>query len=169
MGWFDQLFGTRTDAATDALYAAVVERARAPDWYLEGQVPDTIDGRFDMVSSILSFVLLRLERDADAAGPSAKLTEAFVTDMDGQLREIGVGDVIVGKHVGKMMGMLGGRLGAYRDAMAAGDIEAVVERNIFRGAPPTAAAVSHVAARLNTFASALAETPTGAILAGQLP
>ena len=168
MGWLDQLFGTRSDAATDALYAAVIDRARAPHWYLEGQVPDTIDGRFDMVASILSFVLLRLERDAEAAGASARLTEAFVTDMDGQLREIGVGDVIVGKQVGNMMGMLGGRLGAYRDGVAAGNIDAVVERNIFRGAAP-AGAVSHVSAHLHAFANALADTPTAAILVGQLP
>jgi cytochrome b pre-mRNA-processing protein 3 len=46
------------------------------------------------------------------------LTELFVEDMDGQLRESGVGDIVVGKHIGKLMASLGGRLGAYRTALA---------------------------------------------------
>jgi cytochrome b pre-mRNA-processing protein 3 len=58
----------------------------------------------------------------------ALLTELFVEDMDGQLRESGVGDVVVGKHIGKLMAVLGGRLGALRAALAAGDAELVEAR-----------------------------------------
>lgn len=166
--------GRRT-GETEALplYNAVVERARAPHWYLDGAVPDTVDGRFDMVAAVLSVVLLRLEAEAQFGEGAAQLgvwlTERFIADMDGQLREIGVGDVVVGKHVGRMMGMLGGRLGAYRDGLAAGDLRPALERNLYRGAPPEGRAVDHVAAGLTGLARALAETPLDALQAGQLP
>ena len=81
-----------------ALYAAVVAQARDPFWYREGQVPDTMDGRFAMVSLVSALAMLRLEALGDAEA-TARLTEAFVADMEGQLREIGVGDVGVGKDM----------------------------------------------------------------------
>ena len=83
-------------------------------------VPDTVDGRFDMIAAVLCTVLLRLEREPEGLATTAPLTERFVDDMDGQLRQIGIGDIVVGKHIGKMMSMLGGRLGAYRDGLARG-------------------------------------------------
>ena len=80
-------------------------------------MPDTVDGRFDMIAAVLAFVLIRLEQDPAAAATSAQVTERFVDDMDGQLRQMGIGDIVVGKHIGRMMSMLGGRIGAYRDGM----------------------------------------------------
>jgi len=132
------LFGGKRDRATvDALYRAVVGAARDPGWYREGGVPDTIDGRFDMIAALLALVLLRLEADGDASRvASIALTEIFVDDMEGSLRQIGIGDLVVGKHVGRMMGALGGRLGAFRDAASNGqDLTAAVRRNIFHEAP----------------------------------
>ena len=131
-------------------------------------MPDTIDGRFDMIAAILSFVLLRLERDPSAAAASARLTERFVSDMDGQLRESGVGDIGVGKHIGKMMGMLGGRLGAYRDGLAARDLGAALERNLYRAGPPAPAALAHTQDALFAFDARLAALPTSTILAGDI-
>ncbi|MDQ2878973.1 MAG: ubiquinol-cytochrome C chaperone [Pseudomonadota bacterium] len=151
------------------LYNAVIARARQPHWYESGGVADTIDGRFDMVAAVLSFVLLRLEDDPQAAAASAHLTERFVTDMDGQLREIGIGDIIVGKHIGRMMSMLGGRLGAYRDGLAAGDIDAALTRNLYRGAPVDPEALAHCRGALLAFRDALAATDTASLLAGALP
>lgn len=128
MGWWGRLFGERQDQALP-LYNAVVTRGRAEHWYLAGAVPDTVDGRFDMIAAVLTMVLLRLEAEPAAATLSAHLTERFVDDMDGQLRQMGMGDLVVGKHVGKMMSMLGGRLGAYRDGLAAGDLTPALVRN----------------------------------------
>lgn len=162
------LFGRR-DAAASPLYAAIVARARAMHWYEAGAVPDTVDGRFDMVAAILAFVLLRLERDPAAAGPSARLTERFVDDMDGQLREIGIGDIVVGKHIGRMMSMLGGRLGAYRDGLASGDLAPALVRNLYRGHAPDPAALAHAGAALRRWHDALDAAPTAALLAGDLP
>lgn len=115
------------------LYHAVVAEGRQPHWYLQGGVPDTLDGRFDMIVAILAQVLIRLEA-LGAKQDSVWLTELFVDDMDGQLRQIGVGDMIVGKHVGRMMSALGGRLQALRDA--GDDVEAlkgVATRNLLGG------------------------------------
>ena len=168
MQWIAKLFGSR-DEETLPLYNAVVARARLPQWYEAAAVPDTIDGRFDMVATVLSFVLLRLEVDPAAAGPSAKLTERFVDDMDGQLREIGIGDIVVGKHIGKMMSMLGGRLGAYRDAATPADLDAALVRNLYRGTAPDAAALAHARDSLLALRESLAATPTATLLAGQLP
>ena len=167
-GWLDGIMGRRNEEALP-LYNAVVARAREPHWYLGGQVPDTVDGRFDMIAAILGFVVLRLEQDEPGAPLSAVLTERFVDDMDGQLRELGVGDVVVGKHIGKMMGMLGGRLGAYRGGLAGAGIDAALVRNLYRGAAPDPAALAHVRDGLLAFRESLGATPIAALAEGALP
>ncbi len=145
-----RLFG-RTDARERmrGLYNAVIAEGRAEHWYAQGEVPDTLDGRFDMIVVILAQVLLRLEREGKAQ-ESVWLTELFVDDMDGQLRQEGIGDVVVGKHVGRMMSALGGRIAAYRvglgdEASPSGPAlrEALV-RNLYRGQAPDAGALAHV-------------------------
>jgi cytochrome b pre-mRNA-processing protein 3 len=134
--WWQRLFGDRDRDALVPLYDSLVAAARRPAWYRDGGVPDTLDGRFDMVAAMLSLVLLRLEAEGEAGrAPAAYLAELFVDDMDGQLRQAGIGDVVVGKHVGRMMAALGGRLGAFRVAFGdGGDLDGVIDRNIYRGA-----------------------------------
>lgn len=169
MGLLDRLFGTRRGVDTTALYAAIIDRARAPHWYLDGGVPDTIDGRFDMIAAVLSLVLIRLDDDDAAAVASVTLTERFIADMDAQLREQGVGDVGLGKQVGHMVSMLGGRLSAYRDGLATGDLEPALVRNLYRGTAPGPAAMAHVQGALRRFADQLRATPSEALIAGRLP
>ncbi|WP_295445739.1 ubiquinol-cytochrome C chaperone family protein [Sphingorhabdus sp. EL138] len=126
------------------LYNQIVAKAREPHWYVEGQVPDSLDGRFDMVATILSLVLLRLEESKAYALDMARMTEVFIDDMDGQLREVGIGDMIVGKHIGQIMSALGGRVGALRNAM---DDHSVLDdalvRNIYRSVTPSPEALAH--------------------------
>ena len=154
----------------EALYDAVVERARRPHWYLDGAVPDTVDGRFDMIAAVLAMVLLRLEQAPEGAETNAFLAELFVDDMDGQLRQLGIGDVVVGKHIGRMMAMLGGRLGAYRDGLAAGDLKPALARNLYRGNPPAAASVEHVERELMRLHAQLAALPVATLAtATELP
>ncbi|HYN45472.1 MAG TPA: ubiquinol-cytochrome C chaperone family protein [Allosphingosinicella sp.] len=166
-----RIFGeTKERTALAPLYRAVVARGRDPAWYREGEVPDTLDGRFDMVAAILALVLIRLEAEPEAGqGPSVLLTELFIDDMTGTLRQIGIGDYVVGKHVAKMMSALGGRLGAFREARAQGAFAGAVRRNIFHESPPSEGAVDRVAAQLEAFAGALDAARLEALLGGALP
>ena len=167
MALLQKLFGeTRQRAALAPLYRAVVARGRDPAWYRDGRVPDTIDGRFDMVAAALALVLLRLEREGGPGrGPSVLLTEIFIDDMDGTLRQIGIGDYVVGKHVGRMVSALGGRLAAFREP----PFDGAVRRNIFHESPPSEEAVAAVARRLEALAEALGAAPIEPLLAGELP
>lgn len=155
-----RLLGIGTDPrqAMIPLYRSIVAEARSPWWYAEGGVPDTLDGRFDMVATVLSLVLIRLEAEGEAGrGPSARLTEVFIDDMDGQLRELGIGDVVVGKHIGKMMSAMGGRLTAYRHEMPdQAGLESALIRNLWRGDLGPAAKPALVAERLQALAARLA-------------
>jgi cytochrome b pre-mRNA-processing protein 3 len=170
MGVWRRLFGRAERDRLAPLYRAVVAEARRPAWYREGQVPDTLDGRFDMVAAILSLVLLRLEAEGDAArAPSAYLAELFVDDMDGQLRQRGIGDIVVGKHIGRMMGALGGRLGALREAFAGGDLDDVIQRNIYRGTVPAPRALAEVRHGLLALQKRLALAPASALIEGNWP
>jgi cytochrome b pre-mRNA-processing protein 3 len=169
MTFLHHLFGKPDRGPAPALYAQVVARGREPHWYRQGAVPDTIDGRFDMIAAILALTLLRFEDEPQAKAAGAAIAECFVEDMDGQLREIGVGDVVVGKHIGRMMGMLGGRIGAYREGLAADALGPALVRNLYRGEAPSDAALSHVEAALLAWRDSLAVAPVETMLAGKLP
>lgn len=171
MSIIQRIFGeTKQRAPLQPLYRAIVAKGREPAWYREGRVPDTIDGRFDMIASLLALVLLRLEVEGESGkGPSVLLTEIFIDDMDGTLRQLGVGDYVVGKHVGRMMSALGGRLAAFRAGREAGSLDEPVSRNIFHESPPSAEALTFVAGGLERFAAALDGAPVASVLAGDLP
>lgn len=159
-------FGNAPPAPAAALYARAVAAARDPGWYLAGEVPDTYDGRFDMVALVVAYVTLRLETAAEAQ-MCADLTDRFIADMDGTLRQDGIGDQVVGKHIGRMVAALGGRLGAYRDAGA--DDAALADalrRNLWRGAPIGDDAVAYVISRIRQLEAQLAATTVAALAVG---
>jgi len=163
----------RTPPPGDALYRQIVVEARSPDWYTTGAVPDSVDGRFDAVALVLALVLIRLEAVGEPARQfSADLTERFIADMDGSLRELGIGDPTVGKQVGQMVSALGGRLGAYRDALAgvAGgeDLDAALVRNLYRGANVEVTAVDWAARRVRALAARFAGVAWPDLRAGSL-
>lgn len=167
-----RLFGERRErAALRPLYDSIVAAAREPGWYREGGVPDTLEGRFDMLATMVALALVRLEAEGDARkAESVALTEIFIDDMDGTLRQIGIGDFVVGKHVGKLVGALGGRLGALREALPDGPaLEPVVRRNVFRDGPASDQRVAWVAERLRCLHRRLAGTGMEPLLAGAFP
>jgi len=153
-------------------YDRIVALGRDPYWYLDGQVEDSVDGRFEAVTMVLAAVLLRLENDD--ADPKVRqfsvfLAELFVDDMDGQLRQNGVGDLIVGKHIGKMMSALGGRLGAFREALASGDaaqLGQALRRNLYRDAPVEESAAAASADHLSALYARLRTLPAEAVMQG---
>jgi cytochrome b pre-mRNA-processing protein 3 len=172
MQLFRRLFGQSQPDPKDALrplYAQIVAKAREPHWYLDGGVADSVDGRFEMVSVIMALATLRLERDEKEAGTTALLTELYVDDMDAQLREFGVGDMIVGKRMGKLLGAFGGRLGALREAMAgdAAALDGFIARNLFGSEAPGEPQLAHVRQGLMAAADALAQADAARIAAGE--
>ena len=88
-----------------ALFDAVTAKAREPHWYVEGTVPDTLDGRFAMLTTITALVLARLEQAGErGSGASVALTERFIEVMELEHRELGLGDPTLGKTVRKLVG-----------------------------------------------------------------
>jgi cytochrome b pre-mRNA-processing protein 3 len=170
MSLLSRLFRQKPDPreALRPLWHRIVEIAREPEWYARHGVADTVAGRFDMITAILAMVLIRMEREAILLPHSARLTELFVDDMDGQMRESGVGDVVVGKHMGKLMSVLGGRLGAYREGLEQGGsvMDEAITRNmsLLDGHAPTG-----VAAGLLALSQTLQSLEAEALLDGIIP
>ena len=169
MSLLARLFSSRPDPREDLrpLWHRVVELSREPALYRDDGVADSVAGRFDMIAAVLALVMLRLERDG-MAQETVWLTELFVADMDSQLRETGVGDVVVGKHMGKLMSALGGRLGALREALASDDpamLEAALERNVTMS---EGRGTGDLARRLRAFAGRLAGLASDEVLAGRI-
>jgi cytochrome b pre-mRNA-processing protein 3 len=109
-------------------------------------VPDTLDGRFDLVA-LHTFLVIHRLRDAADPGPTLAqaVFDAMFSDMDHNLREIGVGDLSVGKRMRAMWEAFHGRSRVYAAAIGAADraaLEAALARNVWRGAAPDGAAVS---------------------------
>lgn len=126
----------RRDGVTN-LYKAIIAEARNPYWYEAGELQDTINGRFNMLVTLMVLVLLKLETLDGQDENSVALTEIFVDDMDGQMRQEGIGDVVVGKRIGKMVSALGGRLTVFREALVLSGAERnmamddVLKRNLY--------------------------------------
>ncbi|MGG5820890.1 ubiquinol-cytochrome C chaperone family protein [Falsiroseomonas sp. HW251] len=152
------------------LYAAAVGAARDPALFGSLAVPDTLEGRFDLVSLHAGLLVCRIARDPD---PRAKdlaqaVFDAMFADMAVNLREMGVGDLAVGKRVKRMWEAFHGRAQAYDKALRAGDLAALTEaldRNVWRGrAPPGAAGA--LAAHAAAADAALAAQPFDRLVAG---
>lgn len=175
MAFLSHLFKRRTDDRTPyrPLWHRTVELARDPRWFAGaaqqgGGIADSVAGRFDAITLTLGAVLLRMEQDPALVTPSVRITELFVDDMDGQLRESGVGDLVVGKHIGRLVSVLGGRLGALRQALAQPDDAALIEaiaRNVTLG---PAGDPARVAALLRGFVAMLAGASGADILAARI-
>jgi cytochrome b pre-mRNA-processing protein 3 len=119
------------------MYSAIVAKARQPYFYSELHVPDTIDGRFDMIALHAILLMNRLAQGGpQAKALSQRLFDEFFADMDRSLREMGVGDLSIGKKVRKMTEVFYGRAKAYREALERGDrgaLERALARNIYIG------------------------------------
>ncbi len=167
------IFGFRRSAplrqAGRALYAAAVAAARTPAFYLDFGVPDTFDGRFDMVG-LHAFLLIRRLTAAPPPGPelAQAVFDAMFEDMDRTLREIGVGDLSVAKKNRAMWNAFHGRALAYQEAIAAGEpaLEAALRRNVWRGAPGGDAAA--LARRVLAEDVALGAQPPERMAAGEV-
>ncbi len=123
------------DRSIRELYGAIVAQARLPVFYKSYGVPDTVEGRFDLIVLHIVLVLAGLGGNADSErGIGQKLFDVFCRDLDGNLREMGVGDLAVPKRMRKFGEAFYGRQAAYLAAFAASDdreLEKALARNIF--------------------------------------
>jgi cytochrome b pre-mRNA-processing protein 3 len=123
------------EATIDRLYGAIVAQARDPFFYSELGVPDTIEGRFDMVVLHVHLLFRRLAAESEAVRAVGQgVFDRFIADMDASLREIGVGDLSVPKRMRSMGEAYYGRAAVYDEALAQlGDEQLVgaLQRNIF--------------------------------------
>lgn len=122
--------------AGNALFGWATSAARERDWYVAGAVPDTIDGRFALVSTVAALCCLRLEQlGTEGESLSVALTERFAEVMESEHRELGFGDPTLGKTVLKLVGALAGRVDALRPAMRGGGNWSAAAEAVLPGAP----------------------------------
>jgi cytochrome b pre-mRNA-processing protein 3 len=167
MGFWGILGRSRHERAGFALYVAAVRAAREPAWFTQLAVADTLDGRFDLVGL---FVALMIHRLRALPPPHASLGtalaqavfDAMFADMDFNLRELGVGDMSIGKRVRSMWEAFHGRALAYEAPLAEGDAAALsvaLARNVWRGAAPEGAAPRMAEAALRQYAHVMGFAP----------
>jgi cytochrome b pre-mRNA-processing protein 3 len=156
------------EAATVA-YGAIVENARRPVFFTEFGVPDTIDGRFELICVHAFLYLHRLKDEGD---PGASLGQFFFdlmfVDFDRSLRELGTGDLSVGREIKQMAQAFYGRVHAYEAGLDGGDAElrSALERNLYGTATPTPAQLAAMATYLRDEAEQLARQDAAPLLAG---
>src|SRR5215210_2743903 len=131
-----------------ALFAALVGEARQTHWYVEGHVPDTLDGRFAVLATMAALATVRLERGGEAARMEAvALAERFVEAMDAEHRELGIGDPALGRKVRKLVGALARRVELWRDAIDGARWDEAVAASLFSDTPDPGA-LAHCEAAL---------------------
>jgi cytochrome b pre-mRNA-processing protein 3 len=156
---------------TDALYGEIVASARQPVFYSQWGVPDTPLGRFEMLSVHMFLFLDRARGAPPALGEMAQdMTDEFFKDVEHSLRELGIGDLGVPKRMKKLAKMFYGRAEAYREALAAGDGEALAAA-LARNVLPESEAwpeAPKLAAYMQEAAAVLAAQDDDALLAGKV-
>ncbi|MDP9086214.1 MAG: ubiquinol-cytochrome C chaperone family protein [Pseudomonadota bacterium] len=141
---------------------------RAKHWYLAGEVPDTMDGRFALLATVVALVTLRLEAaGGDGVAASVGLTEAFIDDMDAQMRQQGF-DATLSKQVRSLVGSLASRVDRWRRLIASsGDWQAAVRTSVYRDVPVNDDAVDYMTGKLRSLWDRLGATSLDDMLAGR--
>jgi cytochrome b pre-mRNA-processing protein 3 len=160
----------RHERAGFMLYGAAVAAARDPYLYATLGVPDTLDGRFDLVG-LYACLLIRRLRHAPDPGPALAqaVFDAMFADMDTNLRELGVGDMSIGKRVRAMWEAFHGRAAAYEAALAESDdanLAEAIARNVWRGDVPPAGGAAALARLARAQEAHLAAQPIDPIQRG---
>ncbi len=168
----DRLFRPKPAlTAGRALYAAVVDQSRTPALYEVYAAPDTVEGRFEIYTLHVFLLLDRLKRQGPQASDTAQaLFDTYVSSLDDALREMGVGDLSVGKKMRKLGEAFYGRVKSYETAFGSlpetGALNALLVRTVYAEADSGAAPqlVDYVLAQR----AALAEQPLDRLLAGDV-
>jgi len=169
LGWF---FGkSPTQRNADALYVRAVKQARQANFYADMGVPDNVDGRFDMIALHVFLILRRLKQEnARSQATAQALFDTMFTDMDRGLRELGAGDLGVGRRVKVMAKAFYGRVAAYDRGLKSddGDLNEAILRNIFRGQEDERDRALLIASYTRRQADALDHQSVDALLEGEV-
>jgi cytochrome b pre-mRNA-processing protein 3 len=170
LGWLKHRRNVRRTARS--LYGSIVTQARGRIAYEHWGVPDTPEGRFEMIMLHLTLVLRRLAKAGEPGRALAQaLTEVFVVDVDDTLREMTVGDLAVPRHVKRAVALLRERYQAYDAALASSEPEAALERAVGQALAALSGAGSLDAPRICAYtaeaARALERTADAQLLGGE--
>lgn len=171
LDWF--MRQSREKRTAHKIYGSIVTQARAAVFYAELGVPDTLEGRFEVLVLHLFLILQRLQADGErGAAVSQELVDLFVSDMDTTFRELGIGDASVPKRVRNTAKVFQTRLRAYQEAATDADLarlSGVVETTVFADvADAPARHVSGITAYALTAVAHLARQPLADLEAGRL-
>ena len=144
---------TAEPARGAALFDALTAEARRRHWYVEGGVPDTLDGRFAVLTTVTALALVRLEEGDAGNALSVGLTERFIEVMESEHRELGIGDPTLGRTVRKLVSILAKRTEQWRTAGASGWSTATRE-GLYKD-DPAPGALEHSAAALKQLSDRL--------------
>jgi len=168
---FKSLVRTRpgSENTIGTIYGMIVTRAREPVFYNGYGVPDTVDGRFDLVVLHLWMVLRRLGADTDSRKLAQGLFDLFCSDMDANLREMGVGDMTVPKRMQAFGQAFYGRSAAYDAALAEGHeaLTRALDKNVFNGR--NFAQAGHLADYVEASVATLASLDAAVLAEGRQP
>lgn len=156
--------------AAERAYQRVVGQARQPMFFAEFGVPDTLDGRFELICLHAFLYLHRLKAEPGATAVSQAFFDTMFADMDRGLREMGTGDLSVGRHVKRMAQGFYGRIRAYQDGLEHDDraLSAALARNLFGTVGESALAIDPVGDYVRRAASLLARQPGDELLHGDV-
>jgi cytochrome b pre-mRNA-processing protein 3 len=152
-------------------YDHVVAQSRRPGFFVDVGVPDTLDGRFELICLHAFLYLHRLKREQKAAATvGQRFFDVMFADFDRSLREMGTGDLSVGREVRRMAEAFYGRIAAYESGLAADDktLQAALARNLFGTAAATLSKLAAMAEYLRREAAHLASQDTGHLLTGEV-
>jgi cytochrome b pre-mRNA-processing protein 3 len=155
--------------AAEHAYGLIVEQSRRVEFFTTLGVPDTLDGRFELICLHAFLYLHRLKGERTPAPRVAqRFLDTMFTDFDRSLREIGTGDLGVGRQVKRMAEAFYGRLHAYEDGLAGNDedLRGALARNVYGTVSATPERIELLAAYLRRAAGHLAEQPAADLLAG---
>ena len=154
----------------EPLFKALTAEARRKHWYRQGQVEDSVDGRFAMLATVMALATVRLEEgSAEGRGHSIWLAERFVEAMDAEHRQMGVSDPTLGKTVRRLVSALGNRADFWREAVTGnGDWREATAKSVYRGSPPSGSALDHCARELETLWAALRGSTDSALIEGRI-
>lgn len=151
------------------LFDALTTEARQPHWFVEGAVPDTIDGRFAVLATLTALTMVRFERGGDQGrAPSVALTERFVQVMESEHRELGLGDPALGKQVRNLVGSLARRVELWRTTIGEeGDWGKSARESIYKADVPSSA-LAHSTRSVENFWTKACEKDISEIVQGRL-